>query len=112
MTEGEFSLFYLGGQFSHAIRKTPAPNDFRVQEEHGGMITSIPPSESLRTSADRVMALLPAKPLYARVDLVADQEDVLRVMEVELIEPSLYLRMDPEAPTRFADAIVAWLRGE
>src|SRR3546814_2436579 len=35
-TEGEFSLFFFGGRFSHAIVKRPASGDFRVQEQFGG----------------------------------------------------------------------------
>jgi hypothetical protein len=104
IAEGEFSLIYFNGQFSHAILKTPAGGDFRVQEEHGGLITAVTPEESLRTAGRRAVDALPAAPLYARVDLVRGGEEFL-IMELELIEPSLYLRMHPAAPDRFANAL-------
>lgn len=105
--EGEDSLFYFDGAFSHAVRKTPAPGDFRVQEEHGAEIATITPSAEILRTGDAVMATLPEVPLYARVDLVrANHAADFWLMELELIEPSLYLRMDPGAPQRFAEAFV------
>ncbi len=105
-TEGEFSLFYFGGHYSHAILKTPESGDFRVQEEHGGRLRSIEPEPALQAAAERVMEAitqLQLLPLYARVDLVRDDERFL-LMEVELIEPSLYFNMDEQAADRFAEA--------
>jgi glutathione synthase/RimK-type ligase-like ATP-grasp enzyme len=102
--EGEHSLFYFDGVYSHAILKTPEPGDFRVQEEHGGFIQAVQPEASLVAVADRCMANLPEPSLYARVDLVR-AADTWRVMEVELIEPSLYFPYDRSAPERFAEAI-------
>ncbi|MBO6576635.1 MAG: hypothetical protein JJ896_13485 [Rhodothermales bacterium] len=107
--EGELSLFFFDREFSHAIRKTPATGDFRVQEEHGGLIQPFtPPAEALET-ARRALQAVDGPLLYARVDLVPFQGRHV-VMELELIEPSMYLRMHPEAPARFAAAITAWLR--
>ncbi len=113
-TDGEHSLFYIGGAYSHAIRKLPRSNDFRVQEEHGADIRPNTPDSALRETADRVMALIEPAPLYARCDFVRDVEGGFRVMELELVEPSLYLRMDADAPARFAAAFdrhVEALRG-
>ena len=107
--EGEFSLFYFNGEFSHAILKTPKPADFRVQEEHGGTIRAIEPRPDLLAAGSRVLKLLEESLLYARIDFVREQEEFF-LMELELIEPSLYLRMDKDAPTRFAKAIDRWLR--
>ena len=47
INEGEFSLFYFNGDYSHAILKTPKDSDFRVQEEHGGRLAAITPEASL-----------------------------------------------------------------
>ncbi len=104
--EGEFSLIYLGGEFSHAILKTPAPGDFRVPEEHGSEIVRVEPEPALRAAADAALAAAGSvgRPLYARVDLVR-MPDRWALMELELIEPSLYLRMDPDAPERFARVV-------
>ena len=106
VTAGEYSLFYFGDQYSHSILKTPKSRDFRVQEEHGGMIRSVQPEEDLIAAATRVMRVLDVATLYARVDLVRLPDGGPAVMELELIEPSLYLPFDPRAPERFADAIV------
>lgn len=102
--EGEYSLFYLGGKYSHTILKEPKPSDFRVQEEHGGIITAVEPEKTLSETGRRIFDLIDPAPLYARIDLVRCQNAFL-LMELELIEPALYLRMDSEAPKRFAEAI-------
>jgi hypothetical protein len=106
LDEGEFSLIYLGGAYSHAVRKTPQRGDFRVQEEHGGVIRPAEPEGSLRSVGDAVLASLPEVPLYARVDIVRTN-DFSRwwLMELELIEPALYLGVSSGAPERFARAL-------
>ena len=106
IAEGEFSLVYFNGALSHALLKTPKAADFRVQEEHGGVIRPVQASVELCAAGDAVMRALDEAPLYARVDLVRSDDDAgFWLMELELIEPSLYLRLDPEAPLRFARAI-------
>ena len=107
--EGEFSLFFFGGAYSHTILKTPKPRDFRVQEEHGGIIRAAAPEPALRALAEEVMDVLAPRPLQARVDLVRMDKARFAVMELELIEPSLYFRMDAAAPDRFARALDAWM---
>ncbi len=109
VTEGEFSVFYFLGTFSHAIRKVPKAGDFRVQEEHGGEIIPIDAPDDVRRVADQVLSAITPAPLQARIDLVRLDSGELVVMEVELIEPSLYLRTHPRAAANFADAIVAVL---
>lgn len=103
--QGEYSLFYFGGDYSHTILKVPKTHDFRVQEEHGGIITAVEPTPELLDAGRRVFDTIVPRPLYARVDLVRDLAGDLAVMELELIEPALYLRMDAESPRRFAAAI-------
>ena len=104
-TEGEFSLFYFNGTFSHAIVKRPASGDFRVQEEHGGAIDTLTPDVRLRASGDKAIRAIGETLLYARADFVRGNGGEHLLMELELIEPSLYLRMDADAPERFARAI-------
>ena len=104
--EGEFSLFYFGGAYSHAILKTPAVDDFRVQEEHGGRITAVRPEAALLALATRTIAKIAPLPLYARLDFVRLKTGNFALMELELIEPSLYLRMHKEAPLNFANAFI------
>jgi glutathione synthase/RimK-type ligase-like ATP-grasp enzyme len=103
--EGEYSLFYFAGHYSHSILKQPESGDFRVQEEHGGQLRSIQPNEEMLTTAIHCLAALPADVLYARVDLVRHKNE-FAVIEIELIEPSLYFNMDPESPQRFVDAFI------
>jgi hypothetical protein len=103
-TTGEFSLFYFGGQYSHAINKIPKRGDFRVQEEHGGIITAITADDYLKQPGQCVIDQLGQPLLYARVDFVQWQGEPA-LMEVELIEPSLYFAFDEESPRRFAAAL-------
>ncbi len=103
--EGEFSLFYFGGKYSHTILKTPKPQDFRVQEEHGGIITQVQPCKQLSATAQKVFNQIEEKLLYARIDFVRDDDNNFCLMELELIEPALYLRMDKKAPQFFAEAV-------
>ena len=105
VAEGEYSLFYFNGKYSHTINKSPKAADFRVQEEHGGLITEVEPKEKLRSAAQDAIDKIGETLLYARVDLVLDARDEFALMELELIEPALYLRMSDGAPERFATAI-------
>ncbi len=105
--EGEYSLFFFNGELSHAILKAPKAGDFRVQEEHGGLISEHEPDEKLVEAARKAIGAVDQSLLYARVDLVRDSEDEFALMELELIEPALYLRMNAHAPQRFAAAIDA-----
>ena len=105
VAEGEYSLFYFNGEYSHAINKSPKPNDFRVQEEHGGIITEVWPDERLMAAGRETAGKIGRDLLYARVDFVRDASDNFCLMELELIEPALYLRMNDGAPSRFAEAI-------
>jgi hypothetical protein len=108
-TLGELSLFYFSGAFSHAARKLPKAGDFRVQEEHGGVITGFEPDAAMLEVGAGVLAALEVVPLQARVDLVRLDDGALALMELELIEPSLYFRTHPAAPANFADAVERWL---
>ncbi|MFT5677314.1 MAG: glutathione synthase/RimK-type ligase-like ATP-grasp enzyme, partial [Paraglaciecola sp.] len=103
--EGEYSLFYFAGHYSHCILKMPKEDDFRVQEEHGGQLKLVDASDEMLTQARHTLASLPDEALYARIDLVRYEQE-FAVMEVELIEPSLYFNMDANSPQRFADAFV------
>ncbi len=104
-TEGEYSLFYFGSEYSHAILKVPAEGDFRSQEEHGADILPFEAPAELRDAGDRVMRLVEPAPVYARADFVRDDRGRFLLMELELIEPSLYFRTDADSPQRFAAAI-------
>lgn len=104
VADGEWSLVFFAGQYSHAVRKVAAPGEFKVQREHGGSVSAEQPRGALVERAEGVATLLPEGWLYARVDGF-EREGELIVTEVELIEPSLFLRHHPSAPRRFAAAI-------
>lgn len=108
--EGEYSLFYFDGDFSHAVLKRPATGDFRVQEEHGGAIATTEPTPELLEAGQRALDALPEQVLYGRVDLVRVPDGEWGVIEIELIEPSLYFPYDPGSIDRFAIALDRCLR--
>lgn len=110
VSEGEFSLFYFGGEYSHTILKTPRQDDFRVQEEHGGILKSVEPESRLIKRAQQTMEQVRPQPLYARADYVRTSDNDFALMELELIEPSLYFNMDPESPERFARIFDEWMK--
>ncbi len=107
---GEYSLFYFGGRLGHAIVKRPKPGDFRVQEEHGGLLAAHIPDAALTAAGDAAMAALDAAPLYARADFVLWRNRPV-LIEFELVEPSLYLEFDDESPARFVAAFLDWWNG-
>lgn len=104
---GEFSLMLFNGEFSHAVIKRPKPGDFRVQPHLGGITSpcAAPPPGSIALAQD-ALAAAPAAATYARVDIIPDDEGTLRIMELELIEPSLFLDHSPDGGAAFARSIL------
>ena len=105
---GEWSLVYLDGRYSHAVRKTGAAGQFLIHEEHGGRVDPAIASPELIAIADRIAAYVPDLP-YARVDLLGDGADALLV-ELELVEPELFLRYSGGGAERLANAIIRRVR--
>lgn len=108
ITVGEWSLIYFNGQYSHAVLKRPPIGDFRVQGEFGGESTPTHPGVSLIQQGAEIIALVQSRLkqefLYIRVDGVVREEQLI-IMELELIEPSLFIAFDEGAAARFAHAI-------
>jgi glutathione synthase/RimK-type ligase-like ATP-grasp enzyme len=104
---GEFSLMLFDGEFSHAVVKRPATGDFRVQEHLGGETLSCeaPPPGAIRL-AQAALAAAPVTATYARVDIVPDEEGTLMIMELELIEPSLFLNHAPDRGAAFTRSVL------
>ena len=102
--EGEYSLFFFNGEFSHCVLKKPKEKDFRVQEEHGGKFKNVIPTAQQKTIGKNIIDKLTVLPLYGRTDLVRTSDNNFALMELELIETYLYFNMDSESPTRFANA--------
>ena len=89
--EGEYSFLYFGGQFSHGLIKRPKKGDYRIQSYYGGTEETYEPSSQERASARAVLNSLSFTPLYARVDLLRGHDGKLKLIELEMIEPYLYL---------------------
>lgn len=102
--DGELSLIYIDGELSHAVRKSPAPGDFRVQSIWGGTMETAEPGVSDMEIGASALAHLAEPPLYARVDLVTDLAGNPCLIELELIEPNLYLSTHPTAAAALAEA--------
>jgi glutathione synthase/RimK-type ligase-like ATP-grasp enzyme len=107
-TKGELSIVCIDGEASHVVRKVPADGDFRSQEEHGAAVEAAALDDRHHSLARAALSTLDTMPLYARVDAV-DTEDGLRIMELELIEPTLWLRSHPPAADVLAASIVSQL---
>jgi glutathione synthase/RimK-type ligase-like ATP-grasp enzyme len=103
--EGELSLLFFDGAFSHAIGKRAAAGDFRVQHQFGGIYGALaPPPEAMAVARQTLAAA--GRPLtYARVDLIRDPAGRLRLMELEAIEPDLYLEHASDGGAAFARAM-------
>jgi glutathione synthase/RimK-type ligase-like ATP-grasp enzyme len=116
--EGEWSLLFFGGAYSHAVCKRPANDDYRVQREFGGSVAIVaPPPEALEAARHALSAVAQMCEQrgfggisYARIDGVRSGRRFL-IMEVELIEPFLFLDGAPEASRRFAAEIARKVKG-
>jgi glutathione synthase/RimK-type ligase-like ATP-grasp enzyme len=108
--EGEFSLFYFAGLYSHAISKHPAKGDFRVQDQFGGEERELEAPIDAKALAEAALAatdrLHGCGPLtYARIDMLRGADGAFRLMELELIEPSLFLHFASDDGAMFAEAV-------
>lgn len=106
-SEGEYSLFWLAGEFAHAIVKRPKSGDFRVQGQFGGQSQAVQPPPAARALALATLEAIEADLLYARIDMVGDGRGGYALMEIELIEPWLSLDRTADGGKAFAAAIAA-----
>jgi len=111
VAEGELSLVLIGGRFSHAVRKVPAPGEARVQVEFGGRYLPEEPDRDTVRLAEWVVEATGQPLLYARVDLLADVDGTWLLNELEAVEPSLLLSWVPEAAERLVDALLERVAG-
>ena len=105
--EGEYSILLFDNAYSHAIVKRPKDGDFRVQPHLGGTEVPCEPPPGSIALAKAALAAAPAEAAYARVDMIADEQGELRIMELELIEPSLWLEHAPDKGAAFVRSIRA-----
>ena len=101
---GETTLTFFDGEFSHAIRRVVAKGEWRANSQYGARVEMVSVAPGIISRAEAALAAVPGRPVYARVDGLV-QGEALTVMEVELIEPGLYLNLSPGAGDRFAEAI-------
>ena len=108
IANGELSLMFFDGVYSHAAIKRPAAGDYRVQFQYGGTNEDIEVSADLVAQAHVCIEQCPTLPVYARVEGVV-KDGTFLLMELEVFEPLLFLARHPEAPGRFARAIAGRL---
>ena len=119
-SEGEYSAIYFGGELSHGVQKIPVPGDYRVQDDFGATDRPYTFSEVDFGRVETILEALDklistrfsgvAPLLYARVDLLRDGDGRLCLNELELVEPSLFFRHDPDSPARLVRALQDYLR--
>lgn len=104
--EGELSLFYFDGRFSHAVAKVAVEGDFRVQPQFGGQVSEIAPEPEALHAAEMVLNAAPGNLTYARVDLIRGLDHTPQLMELEVIEPDLFLEHAHDKGAAFAAAVM------
>ncbi len=109
LTKGEVAFMVFGGEFSHAVLKTAMPGDFRVQDDFGGTIQSYLPSVEEIAFVEKAFSACSPLPIYARIDVLWDNNNELCIGEIELIEPELWFRMDPNAADKCAQATLTYI---
>lgn len=115
IADGEWSAIYLNGELSHTVLKTAKPGEYRVQDCHGGVTRAARNDEqrSLPEHVEKVRRAMSSLqlplPCYARYDfLTSGRPGELLLMEVELIEPTLFLKANSNAPQRFVEALLSY----
>jgi glutathione synthase/RimK-type ligase-like ATP-grasp enzyme len=103
--KGELSLVIIDGKFTHAVLKIAKKGDFRVQDDFGGSVHEYTPTPTEIEFAEKAVSACQSKPIYARVDMFTDNEGQLAIAELELIEPELWFRNNPNAAGKLALAI-------
>jgi glutathione synthase/RimK-type ligase-like ATP-grasp enzyme len=102
---GEISLIMIGGEYTHAVRKTAKKGDFRVQDDHGGKVNKYNAKESEIKFANKCLEACPYKTTYARVDIIYDNNNEPSLSELELIEPELWFRNNKNSAKLLANKI-------
>jgi len=105
MTKGEYSFVVINGNYTHAVLKIAKPGDFRVQDDFGGTVHEHNASKEEITFAENAVKACIDDPMYARVDVIIDNNNKLAISEIELIEPELWFRKHHDAATLLAKSI-------
>ncbi|MFK7783685.1 MAG: RimK family alpha-L-glutamate ligase [Crocinitomicaceae bacterium] len=112
LTKGEVAFMVFGGKFSHAVLKKAKAGDFRVQDDFGGTIEIYHPNEKEIAFVEKAFAACNPTPIYARIDVIWDNDDQLCIGEIELIEPELWFRLDEQSADRCAIATQRYINSK
>lgn len=105
VTQGELSLVYISGEYTHAVLKKAKKGDFRVQDDFGGTVHVYQPSSEVLAFANETIDALDTAPVYARVDIIFNDDMQPCITELELIEPELWFRQNPKSADALAESI-------
>mgnify|MGYP003956168507 CR=1 FL=1 len=105
ISNGEISLIMIGGKYTHAVKKFAKKGDFRVQDDHGGTVEKYEATYDEIKFAERCIEKFPFSPIYARVDIVYDNNNQSSLSELELIEPELWFRNNAKAAEKLSKEI-------
>ncbi|MGH1340506.1 MAG: ATP-grasp domain-containing protein [Nannocystales bacterium] len=111
LERGEVTVVAMEGRPTHGLIKKAKAGDFRVQDDHGGTLHAHVPAADELELTEAALGVRGPTPVYGRVDMVRDETGQARIMELELIEPELWLRLHPPAAEAFAEGIRAAMRG-
>ncbi len=109
LNSGEIAVMLFGGEYSHSVLKKAKKGDFRVQDDFGGSVEKINPSLEIIELAEKTVKSLKTTPLYARVDIIFDNDNNPVISELELIEPELWFRFKEESAYKLAEFVKDFL---
>ena len=109
MKNGEASLIFFGGKYSHSMLKKVKTGDFRAHPLWGAEVGRYHPSEREIEVAFQSLEVVEHPIEYARIDMIPTDSDPL-VIEVELLDPNLFFDHLPETVGSFADHIEHFLK--
>ena len=107
--KGEIAVMLFGGRFSHAILKKAKKGDFRVQDDFGGTVEIVNPSKDIIQLAEQTIKKLNPTPIYARVDIILNNDNQPVIMELELIEPELWFRFKEDSAKKLGFLVKEFL---
>lgn len=106
---GEFSFIFFEHHFSHAVLKKAQGNEFRIQDEYGGSVEKYIPDEDEIREVQKLLNSFPHRYEFARVDFIRVKGEI-KIMELEVIEPELFFRIEPNSADRFADVVINYFK--
>jgi glutathione synthase/RimK-type ligase-like ATP-grasp enzyme len=109
LSSGEIAVMLFGGKYSHSVLKKAKKGDFRVQDDFGGSVEKINPSLEIIQLAEKTIKSLKTIPIYARVDIIFDNNNRPVISELELIEPELWFRFKEESAYKLAEIVKDFL---